>query len=167
MALQASQVNKTYPFILGGTAVVKENETVKQDGSRVAADPLYQFTVMAQIANGKKWLPWTSVTATDGTAIPKGVLMNDGGLTAAAIIAGDVTGAAILIGSEAEVDAGQLVFDIGYNGGVVALTLDTIFSGNAAGSGSATPYIVLRGEDLLNMFGIYPKTIFVASKAEN
>jgi hypothetical protein len=165
MALQASQVNRTYPFILGGTALVKENETLLQDASRTVI--LDQYTVMAQVAASRKWVPWTTVTATDGSAVPAGILMNDGGISAAALAADDVTGAVILVGTNVEVDAGQLVFDKGSTGQGTALALTTVFTGNAAGTGSATPYILLVAERLLNMIGIYPKTAFVAAKAEN
>src|SRR5574340_251695 len=132
MAQQASQNNATYPFITGGTALVAENETILTDAARTVI--LYQYTVMAQIAATGKWVPWTSVTATDGSAIPQGILMNDGGVTAAALAAADVTGAQILIGTCVEVDAGQLVFDLGSTGGGSALTLATVFTGNAAGT---------------------------------
>lgn len=168
MALQASQVNTTYPFILGGAkAQVKESQTILQDASRVAGNVLAQYTVMGQVASSKKWVPFTSVTATTGVAFRLGVCMTDDGVSAASIIAGDVTGVPILYGGPVEVDASQLVFDAFYNGGESALTLDTVFTGNAVGSGTATPYIICRAEDLLNLWGIIPKTVFVASKAEN
>lgn len=159
MALQASQVNKTYPFILGGTALVKENETLLQDAARTVV--LDQYTVMAQIAASKKWVPWLNANlgATDGKQTPKGILMNDGGISAASLAAGDVTGAVILVGTGAEVDAGQLVFDKGSTGGGTANTLDSV--------PTVPTNQALRGEDLLNAFGIYPKTAFVASRAEN
>lgn len=162
MAQQSSQTNATYPFILGGTALVAENETLLTDAARTVI--LYQYTVMAQVAASGKWVPWTSATATDGSAIPQGILMNDGGVTAAALAAADVTGAQILIGSCVEIDGGQLVFDLGSTGGGAALTLATVFTGNAVGSGTATPYILLTGRKLLAMAGIFAKTAYVASK---
>jgi len=164
MAMQASQNNKTYPFIQGGTALVYENETILRDASRVAGHDIAQYTVMAQVAASEKWVPWSSVTNTDGSAIPAGILMNDGGVSGASVIAGDVTGVQILIGTAVEIDGGQLVFDAYVAGGSSALALTTAFSGNAAGSGTATPYVVLTCKALLKMLGIYTKTAYAASK---
>ena len=113
---------------------------------------------MAQIAASKKWVPWLNANlgATDGKAFPIGILMNQDGIPAAQIAAGDVTGAVILVGTCVEVEADFLVFDGGSNGQATLNTLDSVIT--------AVTGWALRGEQSLNMYGIFPKTGFWASR---
>lgn len=152
---QVSRVNRTVHLIRGGVGLSKENETLLQDAAR--AVDLVEWTVMAQIAASKKWVPWLNANlgATDGKAFPIGIYMGDPVL-AASLVAGDVTGAAILIGSSVEVDAGQLVFDGGSTGGGTLNTLDSLIT--------AVTGWALRGEECLNLHGIWPRSGFWASK---
>lgn len=155
MPLEPMEVTRTFGheitnIVIGGTALVKESETILRDASRSVDLALY--TVMAQITASKKWVPWllANLSATDGSAIPCGILCADGGIAAAALAAGDVT-APILIGTCVELDAAQLVFDKGSTGAATACTLDTTTSvlGTA-----------LRGETLLAWSGIFVRTLW-------
>ena len=74
------------------------------------------FTITVT-ANGK-WVPFDP-TAVNGAEFPRGVLMVDN-VTAAALVAGDVTDQTILIGGACTVDSDQLIFDDGTS------TLDTV-----------------------------------------
>ncbi len=166
---QSSQVNSTFPFIVGGRGIVLDNETIAQDALRTAA--LQEYTVMAQIVTGVnagKWVPWTNLTASDGSAFPMGILMVDGGVSAAMLAAGDVSGVYVLAGgARAKLDGSQLIFDTGVGGGNVALSLSSALSSNAAGSDSATPYLTTTGAAWLRRFGIYVQTTVLEDLAEN
>ena len=165
-AIQSSQVDSVQPFKIGGFPFVKDAEILLTDAARTV--PLAQYTVMAQIAATRKWVPWTTVTATDGSAIPLGILLTDGGFTAAQLAAGDVTGAMIAVGGMGyQVDSSQLVFDAGSTGGGTPLTLNTVFTANAVGSGTATPYLLIIGERQLNQLGIFPTSTVALTGAEN
>ncbi len=166
-AIQSSQVNKTYPFIVkNGPGLVLDNETIKQDAARTIA--LAQYTVMALNPTTNIWVPWSTVTATDGTAFPAGILMTDGGFTAAQIAAGNVTGASILTGGAALlIDSSQLVFDTGVGGGNTALTFTTVISGNAVGSASATCYLVMTCATALRLGGMFTQNTILEDLAEN
>lgn len=166
-AIQSSQVNKVYPFLINtAPQIVAENESIAADASRTK--DLAQYTVMAYNPTTAKWVPWSSVTASDGTAYPAGVLMNDSGLTAAQVVAGVTGGVAILIGGAGlRVDSSQLVFDTGVGGSNVALSLATIISSNAVGTGTATPYLVMNGASALRLAGIFALTTVVEDLAEN
>jgi hypothetical protein len=166
-AIQSSVVNKTAPFIVkNGPGLVLDNETILTDASRTKA--LAQYTVMAYIAATGKWIPWYSVTTTDGSAFPAGILMTDGGFTAAQLVAGDVTGAAILVGGAALlIDSSQLVFDAGVGGSGGGLALTTAIAGNAVGSGSATCYLTINAATALRLLGIFCQTTILEDLAEN
>jgi hypothetical protein len=165
--IQTYQNDAVYPFLINTAPVmVAENESIAADASRTAA--LAQYTVMAYNPTTAKWVPWSSVTASDGTAYPAGILMNDGGFTAAQVVAGVTGGVAILVGgSGLRIDSSQLVFDTGVGGGNVALSLATVISSNAAGSGSATPYATVTAEKWLRNLGLYMQNVVVEDLAEN
>lgn len=78
-----------------------------------------KFTI-AVTASGK-WVPFNPA-AVNGGQIPRGILLVDS-VTAAALVAGDVTGQAILTGGCCTVDSQQIVFDDGVS------TLDTVLAG--------------------------------------
>ena len=149
------EVSKTFGheilgIVSGGTALVREAKTLLTDAARVAV--LREYSVMALIAASEKWIPWTSLSATDGSAFPAGILMNDGGIAAALFTGGDYTGAIILAGSNVEVDASQLVFDTCYGGGRAALSLASVIT---AVSGDPQ-----SGETALSRAGIWMRTLW-------
>jgi hypothetical protein len=94
MAVQARRDNTNFPFILNGMALTKGDQTVVQDAGRATAMALY--TVMTYDPATAKWNSWTDETATDGTQYPKGILLR--ALTAAEIVAGDVSDVPIMVG---------------------------------------------------------------------
>ena len=75
---------------------------------------------LAVSASGK-WVPFDP-DAVNGAQVPRGILLVDS-VTAAALVAGDVTGQAILVGGDCTVDGSQVVFDDG------ASTVDTVLAG--------------------------------------
>lgn len=149
MAVQSRVNNTTVPFIRNGDTFVKENETLLTIGGR--STDLVKYTLVAQIAATKKWAPYTDETATDGTAIAKGVYLGDD-IPAADIAAGDVTGLAILVGGCCAVDKDQLVIEN-------SKTLDTVV-------GAATVE-AHRVEDDLNEIGIFPEDTEDIDEFEN
>jgi len=62
MAHQSSQNNFNVPFERGGEGRIYDNETFEQDAGRAAA--LAPYTVVAQKAASRKWVPLTSVDPT-------------------------------------------------------------------------------------------------------
>lgn len=163
---QSSAVQSTFPFTLDGNPYVLTNETIKQDASRTAA--LAQYTIMAYVSATQKWVPWSNLTASDGSAYPMGILMTDGGFTGAQVAAGDVTGAAIAAGGTAwRVDGSQVVFDTGVGGGNTALALTSQLNSNAVGSGSATVYFLTTAQRWLESRGIFIQTTVAFDKPEN
>ena len=119
MAVQTSSALVASPFILGENPLVKEAETILQEGTRSVV--LAQYTLMARIAASGKWTPFTntSLTNTDGTQVASGIYVGDD-IAAATLVAGDTTGQ-ILVG-DAIVDGGQLVFGKGPTGALATIT---------------------------------------------
>src|SRR5262245_33625154 len=96
--MQSSVQNANLPFLLnsGKQALYKFGATLLTDGSRTVV--LRECTVMAKVAATGKWVPWTNAAATDGTAIPAGILYPaPGGIAAADLAAGDVANVSILV----------------------------------------------------------------------
>ncbi len=166
---QFSQTNEAYPFITAGHGLILDNETIAQDALRVAF--LAEYAVMAQIvtgANAGKWVPWTNLTAADGSAFPAGILMVDDGISAAQIAAGDVSGAYLLIGGAGvRIDTSQLVFDTGVGGGNLALSLTSILTSNSPGSLAATPYLTCTCAKWLRTIKIFCQTTVLEDFVEN
>ena len=106
MAVQASSDNTTEPLILSGEAVAKEG-TITQDLAR--ATVLLSNTVMAFNATTQEWVPFTSLVTVNGESVPRGIYLGDN-ITAAALVAGDITNAPILVG-KAVVSNEVIVFD--------------------------------------------------------
>lgn len=144
MAMQGRSDLVNLPFILSGEGKVKDSQTLLTDGSRTTA--LAPFTVMAQVAASKKWVPLTAVGALDGSNTARGILLGDG-VTAAALVAGDVTGQVILVGGPITVDTQQLVLEN-------SLTIDSVCSDDPAGADNG-PVNVRRIEDDLARIGIF------------
>lgn len=126
-ASQSRADSNSFPIILGGEGFIADTETVLTDGSRTVAMP--QYTIMSRVASSKKWVPWLNANLGGNTGIqyPLGILMTPGGLTAAQIAAGDVTGVQIMwTGKGCQIDSSQLVFDKGSTGVGTPNTLDSV-----------------------------------------
>ena len=150
MAVQSRLDNTTEKLILSGNTLVREAETLLQDAGR--AVPLATYTLMAQIAATKKWVPFTDETAVDGSAIAKGVFMGDA-IAAADLVAGDVVDQPIITGgAAATIDSDLLVIEN-------SKSLDTVV-------GAATVE-AHRVEDDLNEIGIFVEDTTAISDFEN
>jgi hypothetical protein len=147
MAVQARTDNYNFPFVLSGEPKIKDNETLLTDGSR-GTTALARFTVMAQIAASRKWVPLTDVAALDGSNTARGILLGDA-VTGAALVAGDVTGQAILVGGPCLIDDQQLVLEN-------SLTTNSVCSDDPAGADNGAVN-VRRIEDDLARIGIFIK----------
>lgn len=122
-------------FVAGGiTFTVTDGAT-----DFAAAD----FFTIAVTANGK-WVPFDP-TAVDGGEIPKAVLMVDD-VTAAALVAGDVTDQTLLVGAATTIDASQVVFDDGSS------TLGTVLN-NGKTVGDALAEIGIFTEETVDIAG--------------
>jgi len=107
MAVQNRVDSSTYKFVKSGNAAAKTNETIKQDAGR-AADLLANTVVSLDPVNNK-WVPFTNEAAVDGTEKPTGIVLDT--VPQASIVAGDVTGISILVGSACYVDQNMLVIE--------------------------------------------------------
>lgn len=136
MAVQSRSDNTNVAFILAGQTVVRESQTFLQDAGR--ATDLVFGTLVAQVAASKKWVPFTDETATDGTAIAKGIILDT--IPAASLVAGDVVDIPVLVGSGCTVAAEQITIEN-------SKTLDTVVG--------ATTVEAHRVEDDLNEIGIF------------
>jgi len=74
MGVQITNENTNVPFILTENSLVR-NCTILQDAGRTVA--LLQYTVMAYNATSKKWVPFTSLVATNGESMPRGIYLGD------------------------------------------------------------------------------------------
>ena len=159
-AVQTSQVGSAIPFYVGGgVPLVKDQETLLTDGSRTV--PLVFGTIMSKIASSGKWVPWLNANlgATDGSQYPAGILVADGGVTAAALAAGDVTNTPILVGGGVKVDSRQIVFDQGSTG---VATANTLASVPTVPTNSA-----MQGETWLQIHDIYIQVTIAEDLPEN
>lgn len=87
------------PFVLGGVPASLIDQVILQDAGRSAV--LARYTVMAQDPTTLKWVPLTDIAAVDGTGLPAGIYIGEDAITAAALVAGDVSGNQILVGGAA------------------------------------------------------------------
>lgn len=150
MAVQSRLDNTTEKLILSGNTLVREAETLFQDAGR--AVPLVKYTLMAQIAVTKKWVPFQNESSIDGSAIVKGLFMGDD-IAAADLVAGDVVDQPIIIGGAgATIDVDLIVIEN-------SKTLDTV-----VGAGSIETH---RVEDDLNEIGIFVEDTTAISDFEN
>lgn len=146
MAVQATTNLTNLPFVRSGYTVMRDNETLLQDGAR--ATPLLPFTVMTQVLATRKWVPLTDIADTDGLAIARGIYVGDT-VTAAALVAGDVVGVPIIVGGPAMIDTQQLVFEN-------SLTLNSIVADQDE-----------RVEDSLAHIGIFAEATIDIDEFEN
>ncbi|HJX81456.1 MAG TPA: hypothetical protein VJ248_05455 [Candidatus Udaeobacter sp.] len=153
-ASQSRADSNSFPFIVGGEGFIKDNEILLTDGSRTVV--LAQYTLMSQVASSGKWVPWLNANlgGTTGTQYPMGFLMNPGGVSAAALVAGDVTGAQILYaGKGCQLDLSQIVFDKGSTGAGTPNTLAAV--------PTVPTNLALQAEQILAMKGF----VFVSTVA--
>lgn len=127
MAMQNQLDNSTRPFILYNYPSNRKKGTIKKDTGRTAV--LKQYTVLGKIAATGLYVPLTSATATDGSAIPAGIYIGED-IAAETLAAGNVTDCDILT-SGARFDAGQLVIEN-------SLTLNTVVKEAVASIDNAT-----------------------------
>ena len=113
MTVQSNLDINTTPFILYTfPSSRKDNGVLLQDAGRGIVD-LEPFTLLAQIAATGKWVPWTDITAVDGTAYPSGIFLPSdiqGAILAADLVAGDVEDVPILVFG-AKFDEDKLVIE--------------------------------------------------------
>ena len=153
MAMQNQLDNSTRPFILYNYPSNRKKGTIKKDTGRTAV--LKQYTVLGKIAATGLYVPLTSATATDGSAIPAGIYIGED-IAAATLVAGNVTDCDILT-SGARFDAGQLVIEN-------SLTLNTVVKEAVASIEDATytpavfvPAVYVQAE--------YTPEVFVAGES--
>lgn len=109
MAVQTNLTNSVLPFFLEGEVFGTASAVIEQDAARTT--DLVQFTLMGQKAANRKWVPFTSLTATDGTAARFGIYTGDD-IAAADLVAGDVTDMPMVtVGSGTPFDQGRLVIE--------------------------------------------------------
>ena len=149
MTVQASGSNLNFPFVLSGDSLIKDTETLLQDAGRSAV--LAFGTLMAKVAASGKWVPLTDETATDGTATARGIYLGDE-VAAADLVAGDVVGAPILVGSACTIDSQQLTIEN-------SKTLATV-----VGAATVNARTV---EDDLASFGIFVESTIDIDELEN
>lgn len=104
--MQVRQDNTTEQLILSGESLVV-SATILTDGQR--STPLLQNTVMAKNATSRKWVPFTSLVATNGESVPRGIYVGED-ISAADLVSGDIEDCAIIVGN-AIVNAELLVWD--------------------------------------------------------
>jgi hypothetical protein len=146
MANQVRNNLSTQPFILNGIGAVEPDGVLLTDAGR--STPLARYTVMAKVAASQKWVPFTLETATNGSAIPQGIYMGDE-VTAAALVAGDVVDAPILVGAGVFVDKNQLVIEN-------SKTLDTVITDGTRDLRTVKDHLATRGiftEDTVDISG--------------
>ena len=149
MSVQTRIDNVNIPFILEGNGRKKDGLVITKDTGRTA--DLAPYTVLAKTVATGKLVPLTSVTATDGTAIPFGIYIGPA-IPFADIVAADVTGNTVLVGGNVVIDSGQLVFEN-------SLTLDTIL---------ATTSIAARTiRDDFASKGIFERATIIIDSLEN
>lgn len=151
MQVQVQNNNSNIPFIRDGIRYT-EQATLAQDAGRSAV--LAFGTVMAKVAATQKWVPFTSETATDGTSTPTGIFIG-ADVTAAALVAGDVLDAPILVGGACLVDNGQVVIE---NSKTLATVLTT---------GTTTVIQIITVKDALAQVGIFVSDTVDITSFEN
>lgn len=153
MSVQVRKNNLVVPFILSGEGVTDIEAVLSQDAGRSAV--LAHGTLMAKIAATQKWEPFTDETATDGTAIPLGIYVGNE-VTAAALVAGDVSDAAILVGRNVTIDINEITIEN-------SLTLATVI--NATGGADNIHIQTVR--DYMANIGMYFEGTVAITSVEN
>lgn len=145
MAVQDRLDVSAKALVLSGDAKVIDSATIAQDAGATAG--LASGAVVSQNPTSGKWQLLDDASATDGTEVPRGVLVQD--IELAALQAGDVANCSIMVGGPVTVDRDELSF-----GGSV--TLDTVIASQKA-----------RVDVLLNNIGIFAESVSYLSQKEN
>lgn len=157
--IQARQDNNTASIIVKtfDNGRREDNAVLLTDAGRTT--DLEPGTVMAKIAATGKWVPLTSLTAIDGSAIPAGIFYpgyQGSAIPAADIAAGDVSDVSIITAG-IEIDEDSVILEN-------SLDLDTsIF----VTSDAANVYFKKSIRDMLAMIDIYPRKTANVSRFEN
>lgn len=118
--VQVRKDHDTSPFIIKG-GVSSIQAVLLQNGGR--SQPLLTNTLLGKISASQKLVPYTNEAAVDGSALPAAIYTGPE-IPAADLVAGDVTGAFVLL-SDAWFDEGKMVFD---DDGVTPRTFDTVIT---------------------------------------
>ena len=153
MAMQNQLDLSSRPFIIYNYPSNRKKGTIKQNATR--ATVLKQYTVLGKIAATGLYVPLTSATATDGSAIPAGIYIGED-IAAATLVAGNVTDCPILT-SGARFDAGQLVIEN-------SLTLNTVVKEAVASIEDAT-YTPAVYAPAVYAPAVYVPEVFVAGES--
>ena len=121
-------------FVLDGKVRHEGNVTLAQIGGR--STPLAPFTVIGLNPATGKYAPWASDNGTGVLTNP--VIYVGDPIASATIVAGDVTGLDVLVGSDFAFDASQLVLE------KVGDTLDTV-CGTAPNNSTLRRLLAARG----------------------
>ena len=155
MSVQVRKDNVNVPFILySGPALTEMSAVLLQDAGRGTAELVYG-TLMAKVAASQKWVPFSDETAVDGSAIPLGIFVGTN-VTGAALVAGDVVDAPILVGGLALIDVNQLVIEN-------SKTLATV----VPASDATNVYFTQTVKDYLANVGIFTEATIATSGFEN
>lgn len=154
MAVQTRLNNDNRPFILSGDGFKETDAVFVQDVGR-GTTALVFGTLVAKVAADGKYVPFSSETATDGTAIPIGIFLGND-ITGAALVAGDVIDQVILIGGSVTIDTEQLTIES-------SKTLATVINA----TGGADNILTQTVRDYLHMRGIFPESTVAISATEN
>ena len=158
MAVQGRSDLTSVPFFLSGNTIVRDNETILTNGAR--STPLKQYTLMAQVASSRKWVPLTSLTALDGSNTARGIYVGDD-IPAATIVAGDVANCPIVVaGSAATFDSSQLVIEN-------SLALTSVASETATGTDANGPVHTRLVQDDLAHIGLFAESTVDIDYFEN
>lgn len=140
-------------FITSGRSFLEDNGIIKQDAGRT--QPLLQYTVMAQISATGKYVPYTSISANDGSSDPVAIYVGET-IPASELTGADYTNAAMLVGGDCTIDETQLVFDAG-----------TLGEGSIVAGAAANPIIVQTAKVALRTVGIFIGAMDATSSFEN
>lgn len=148
----------TTPFVLKSLPGRRiDDAVIAQDAGRT--EPLAPYTLMAKISATSLWVPWTDITAVDGSAIPRGIFAPGelGGeeILAADIVAGDVTDVPIITFG-IEFDEDRLVIEN-------SLTLET----EILTSDATAVYAIETARDILAKTSLFPRKTNCNSRPEN
>jgi hypothetical protein len=102
---------------------------------------------MAKNPATNKWVPHTSLTATDGTEVPRGILNET--IAAADLLAGDVSNVQIIVG------------------GPMEFAEDLLIMGDTFTYASEITNQNITIEDALYVIGLYPESVDAVSELEN
>jgi len=147
MAIQVRNDVIIRQLVKGGVPKLKDSGIIVKNTG--ATKDIPNGTVLAKDPATNLWEPILDVTATDGTAVPRGIYIGDT-IPVADVKAANVTNCNIIVGGPISVDDGLLLFE----SGTVALD-DNITA------------LKLTVEDALAQIGIFIQSVDFISPLEN